>query len=91
MSGIDPTQDYEPWDYDNPETRLILPVKSARLGASIKLARGVTVHVVALPHGAHSVRRYKINGEVLKSATEAAHRAVELSKQAGKPSRQEDD
>jgi hypothetical protein len=76
-------QDWEPWDYDDPAGRLILQVKSLRTGGTLKLARGVTVSAKAVPHGSCHVRRYFVGTEMRKSATEAAHLAVERSKAAG--------
>lgn len=82
-TGTGDSADFEPYDYDDPSGRLILHVKSLRLGGTLRLARGVTIKAVAVPHGAHSVRRYLVSGETRKSATEAAQLAVERSKAAG--------
>lgn len=78
--------EWEPWDYDEPESRLILQVKSLRLGGTLHLARGVTVKATSVPYGAHRVRRYLVGTEQRKSATEAAQLAVQRSKAAGRPS-----
>lgn len=97
-------QPMEPWDYDQPQQRLVPQLRAMRLGGTIELARGIVVKAVAVPHGASQVRRYYVgapgsrrrNSEqqrhdgTVKSASEAAQLAIEQSKALGRPSRQED-